>query len=68
MREEAVENGRWASNLTIELGEKALADVAAQGVTVSAVDVSVFKEAVSGVYSKLDLEKEVAIVKKVLAK
>ena len=43
-------------------------DVAASGVTVSKVDLSVFKEAVSGVYSKLDLEKEVATVKAVLAK
>ncbi len=66
VREEAVENGRWASQLTIELGEKALKDVAATGVSVNEVDREVFKQAVSGVYGKLDLEDEVAIVKEVL--
>lgn len=66
VREEAVENGRWASQLTIELGEKALKDVAATGVNVNEVDREVFKEAVSGVYGKLELEDEVAVVKEVL--
>ena len=68
VREEAVENGRWASQLTIELGEKALKDVAATGVNVNEVDREVFKEAVSGVYGKLELEDEVAVVKEVLGK
>lgn len=66
VRDLAVEDGRYASGLTIELGEKALADVAASGVTVSDVDLAPFKEAVAGVYAKLNLEEEAAIVKRVL--
>ncbi len=66
IRELAVENGRYASNLSIELGKEALENVAASGVTVSEVDLAPFKEAVSGVYSMLNLEGEVAIVKEVL--
>jgi len=66
--EEAVDNGHWASQLTIELGEKALKDVAATGVNVNEVDREVFKEAVAGVYGKLELEDEVAVVKEVLGK
>lgn len=66
VRDLAVKNGRYASGLTIELGEKALADVAAQGVAVNEVDVEPFKEAVASVYAKLDLEREAEIVKKVL--
>jgi len=68
VRDLAVENGRYASKLTIELGEKALADVAASGVTVSDVDLAPFKEAVSGVYSLLKLEPEAALVNKVLGR
>ena len=68
VRDLAVENGRYASQLTIELGEKALADVAASGVTVSEVDLAPFKEAVSGVYGMLELEPEKAIVNKVLGR
>jgi TRAP-type transport system periplasmic protein len=68
VRDLAVENGRFASNLTIELGEKALADVAASGVTISDVDLGPFKEAVSGVYAELDLETERDIVNKVLGR
>jgi len=68
VRDLAVENGRYASQLTIDLGEQALADVAASGVTVSDVDLAPFKEAVSGVYSLLELEKEAEIVNKVLGR
>lgn len=68
IRELAVENGRYASGLTIELGEKALADVAATGVEVHEVDVAPFKEAVAGVYSMLELDEEVAIVNEVLGR
>jgi TRAP-type C4-dicarboxylate transport system substrate-binding protein len=68
IRELAVENGRYASNLSIEQGEEAMKEVAASGVTVSEVDLAPFKEAVSGVYSMLNLDNEVAIVKAVLAK
>jgi len=68
VRDLAAENGRYASKLTIELGEKALADVAASGVTVSDVDLAPFKEAVSGVYSLLKLEPEAALVNKVLGR
>lgn len=67
VRNLAVENGRYASGLTIELGEKALQDVAATGVEIHEVDLAPFKDAVAGVYPMLDLESEAAIVKKVLA-
>ena len=66
VRDLAVENGRYASGLTIELGEKAMTDVAATGVTISDVDLAPFKEAVAGVYDMLDLTKEAEIVKTVL--
>ena len=68
VRDLAVENGRYASGLTIELGEQALAEIAASGVTVSDVDLAPFKEAVAGVYGLLDLEAEAAIVNKVLGR
>lgn len=68
VRNLAVENGRYASGLTIELGEKALEDVAASGVEVHEVELAPFKEAVAGVYAKLDLEKEKAIVDEVLGR
>lgn len=68
VRDLAVESGRYASNLTIELGDKALADVASSGVTVSDVDVAPFKAAVTGVYDTLDLAAEVATVNKVLGR
>ncbi|MEC9344216.1 MAG: C4-dicarboxylate TRAP transporter substrate-binding protein [Pseudomonadota bacterium] len=68
VRDLAVENGRYASKLTIDLGEQALADVAASGVTISDVDLAPFKEAVAGVYTKLDLGAEVDIVNKVLGR
>ncbi len=67
VRDLAVENGRYASSLTIELGEKALEDVAATGVGVHEVDLEPFKAAVAGVYPLLNLEKEAEIVKAVLA-
>lgn len=68
VRDLAVENGRYASGLTIELGDKALKDVAASGVAVSEVDLAPFKEAVAPVYGMLDLEKEAAIVNEVLGR
>ncbi|MEZ5666047.1 MAG: C4-dicarboxylate TRAP transporter substrate-binding protein [Alphaproteobacteria bacterium] len=68
VRSLAVENGRYASGLTIELGEKALQDVAAAGVEVREVDLAPFKEAVAGVYELLDLTAEAGIVRDVLAR
>jgi tripartite ATP-independent transporter DctP family solute receptor len=68
VRDLAVENGRYASQLTIDLGEKALADVAASGVTISEADLAPYKTAVAGVYELLNLNKEVAIVNKVLGR
>jgi tripartite ATP-independent transporter DctP family solute receptor len=68
VRDLAVENGRYASGLTIELGDKALADVAATGVKVSEVDLAPFKEAVKSVYTKLDLEKEAKVVDTILGR
>lgn len=68
VRDLAVENGRYASRLTIDLGDKALADVAAAGVTVSSIDVAPFKAAVAGVYKTLNLQSEVATVNKVLGR
>jgi TRAP-type C4-dicarboxylate transport system substrate-binding protein len=67
VRELAVENGRYASGLTIELGEKALLDVADTGVEVHEVDLAPFKTAVEGVYEELDLVSEAELVKKILA-
>ncbi|UOM35789.1 C4-dicarboxylate TRAP transporter substrate-binding protein [Acuticoccus sp. I52.16.1] len=66
VRDLAVENGRYASGLTIELGDKALADVAASGVEVHEVDLAPFKEAVASVYTELNLEKEAEIAKSVI--
>ncbi len=66
VRDLAVENGRYASNLSIEQGDEALDFVRSQGVEVTEVDLAPFKEAVAGVYSMLNLEGEVAIVKEVL--
>lgn len=68
VRELAVENGRYASGLTIDLGEKALQDVAATGVEVRDIDLAPFKEAVAGVYEKLDLGAEAEIVNGVLSR
>jgi len=68
VRDLAVENGRYASNLTIELGDKALKDVAASGVEVSEVDLAPFKKAVLSVYKMLELEAEAEIVNKVLGR
>lgn len=68
VRDLAVESGRYASNLTIESGEQALADVAAAGVTVSDIDLAPFKAAASGVYDLLTLQAEVATVNKVLGR
>ncbi len=67
VRQLAVENGRYASALTIELGEEALQNVAASGVTISEVDLAPFKDAVAGVYEMLDLVEEADIVRAVLA-
>ncbi|MCB1340414.1 MAG: C4-dicarboxylate TRAP transporter substrate-binding protein [Pseudooceanicola sp.] len=68
VRELAVENGRYASGLTIEMGDKALEEVKAAGVTVSEVDLAPFRAAVAPVYEKLNLTGEAAIVHKVLGK
>lgn len=68
VRDLAVESGRYASNLTIDLGETAMAEVEAAGVAVSDVDLAPFKTAVSGVYELLDLQSEVATVNKVLGR
>ena len=67
LRRLAVENGRYASGLTIELGKEAMAKVADSGVAIHEVDLAPFKEAVAGVYPLLNLEAEAAVVKSVLA-
>jgi tripartite ATP-independent transporter DctP family solute receptor len=68
VRDLAVQNGRFASQMTIDLGEDALAEVAASGVTISEVDLEPFKQAVAGVYGLLDLEAEADIVNGVLGR
>ena len=68
VRDLAVKNGRYASNLTIKLGVEALEKVAASGVTISEVDLAPFKKAVSGIYGLLKLEAEAKIVNKVLGR
>ncbi|MGL1922534.1 MAG: C4-dicarboxylate TRAP transporter substrate-binding protein [Hyphomicrobiales bacterium] len=68
VRKLAVENGRYASNLTIELGKEAMVKVAEAGITISDVDLAPFKEAVKSVYTMLDLEAEAALVNKVLGR
>lgn len=68
VRDLAVESGRYASGLTIDLGDKALAEVAAAGVEVADVDLSPFKAAVAGVYDLLNLQTEVATVNRVLGR
>lgn len=67
VRNLAVENGRFASGLTIELGKEAMVKVAETGVEIHEVDLGPFKQAVSGVYSLLNLESEAQIVQDVLA-
>jgi TRAP-type transport system periplasmic protein len=68
VRDLAVENGRYASGLTIELGEEAMKKVADSGVTVSEVDLAPFKAAVAPVYEQLDLQKEAELVNKILGR
>ncbi len=68
VRDLAVENGRFASNLTIGMGDAALEEVAAAGVTISEVDLAPFKEAVLPVYDLLNLTSEAAKVHEVLGK
>jgi len=68
VRNLAVENGRYASGLTIAMGDEALAEVEAAGVTISEVDLEPFKEAVAPVYEKLNLTSEAATVHEVLGK
>ena len=67
VRDLAVENGRYASGLTIEMGDKALEDVAASGVTISEVDLEPFKTAVQPVYELLNLTAEAQMVQDVLS-
>jgi TRAP-type transport system periplasmic protein len=67
VRDLAVESGRYASGLTIELGEEAMQKVADSGVSIDEVDLTPFKEAVAPVYKLLNLEEEAAIVHDVLA-
>lgn len=66
VRDLAVKNGRYASQLTIEQSKEALQEVADTGVSVDEIDRTPFVEAVKGVYSDLDLEEEAATVRKVL--
>lgn len=68
VRDLAVENGRYASQLTLDLGDAAMAEVAAAGVEVSEVDLAPFKEAVTGVYELVDLTNEAEIVRQILGK
>ncbi len=68
VRDLAVEDGRYASGLTIELGEEAMKKVADSGVTVSEVDLAPFKKAVAPVYEQLDLQKEAELVNQVLGR
>lgn len=68
VRNLAVESGRYASKLTIELGAKAMQNVAASGVEIHEVDLAPFKNAVKPVYRLLDLEKEAMIVDSVLGR
>ncbi len=68
VRELAVENGRYASQLTLDLGDTAMAEVAAAGVEVSEVDLTPFKEAVTGVYELVNLTNEAEIVRQILNK
>jgi tripartite ATP-independent transporter DctP family solute receptor len=68
VRNLAVENGRYASGLTIAMGDEALAEVEASGVAVSTVDLGPFKEAVAPVYEMLNLTSEAALVREELGK
>ena len=68
VRDLAVENGRFASNMTIGMGDEALAEVAATGVTISEVDLEPFKTAVAPVYEMLNLTTEAAMVNEVLGR
>ncbi|MCB1499967.1 MAG: C4-dicarboxylate TRAP transporter substrate-binding protein [Bauldia sp.] len=68
VRNLAVENGRYASGLTIAMGDDAMAEVAAAGVAVAEVDLEPFREAVAPVYEMLDLTSEADLVHEVLGK
>ncbi len=68
VRDLAVKDGRYASDLTIKLGKTAMDKVAASGVKVNKVDLAPFKQAVKGVYAELGLESEAKIVHKVLGR
>lgn len=68
VRRLAVENGRYASQLTLDLGDSAMASVAAAGVDVTEIDLTPFKEAVAGVYDIVNLTAEAEIVRAVLNK
>ncbi|WP_274426433.1 C4-dicarboxylate TRAP transporter substrate-binding protein [Chelativorans sp. YIM 93263] len=66
VRDLAVKNGRYASQLSIEQSEEALQAVSEAGVSVDEIDRTPFIEAVQDVYTKLDLEEEAATVREVL--
>ncbi|MDK3071998.1 C4-dicarboxylate TRAP transporter substrate-binding protein [Sedimentitalea sp. JM2-8] len=66
VRDLAVQNGRYASGLTNELGVEAMKFVADQGVAISEVDLAPFKRNVAPVYEMLNLTAEAALVKEVL--
>lgn len=68
VRNLAVENGRYASQLTLDLGDTALATVAEAGVGVDEIDLTPFREAVAGVYEIVNLTEEAEIVRAVLGK
>ncbi len=68
VRDLAVENGRYASDLTIKLGKTAMEKVAASGVKIRTVDLAPFKAAVKPVYGKLKLDKEAEIVNRMLGR
>lgn len=68
VRDLAVENGRFASDLTISMGDEALEEVTAAGVTISDVDLAPFKDAVAPVYEMLNLTAEKDMVDDVLGR
>ena len=68
IRDLAVENGRYASQLTLDLGDSAMATVAEAGVEVTEIDLAPFREAVAGVYDIVNLTAEAELVREILDK